>query len=44
MTKFIWTKDQKWKNWEKGENLRKGKEEKKNPGLELSLRELKNTS
>ena len=29
MTKFIWTKDQKWKNWEKGENLRKGKEKKK---------------
>ena len=29
MTKFIWTKDQKWKNWEKRENLRKGKEKKK---------------
>ena len=29
MTKFIWTKDQKWKNWEKGENFSKDCEKKK---------------
>ena len=37
---FTWTNDQKWKNVKKGENLRK-RHEKKNPDLELSLRELK---